>query len=148
MKDAGNDVHRKQSASKQAELGINTYHKQQQALLDWFLKSIPGERLHHLIRTLHRSTLQYGLDVLRRHMEALVVLDLKLYHKYACLLSDRQVAEGAYLYAGWCLFPIPTEIPEESICTRLEFLIKRKVAEYDDIVKSVRKWKNEVDDRI
>ena len=81
-------------------------------------------------------------------MEALVNLDLRFYHKHAVLLSDCDVAEGAYLYTGWCFSPFPTEILQESIRTRLECLTKRKVVEYDDIAKSVRKWKNEVDVRI
>ena len=72
-------------------------------------------------------------------MEALVNLDLRFYHKYACLLSDCEVGEGAYLYTGYCLSPFPTKILEESTRTRLEYLTKRKVARYDYIAKSVRK---------
>jgi len=88
------------STSKKTELNINTYHKQQQALLEQFFTSILGQRSDHLPHTLRRCTLKYGLDVLRQRIEALVDPNLELYHKYACLLSDREVVEGAYLYTG------------------------------------------------
>jgi len=92
--------------------------------------------------------LEYGLDVLQGHMEALVDLDLRLCLKCTCLLSNREVEEGTYLYTGWCLSPLPAEILEELPRAYLEYLIMRKVAQQDDMVGSVRKWKREVEDRI
>jgi len=77
-----------QSTSKQGQIDVDTYRTQQQALQEWLFTPIPGERSDDLLRTLHKYTLAYGLGVLQKRMEALVDLDLKLYRKYACLLSD------------------------------------------------------------
>jgi hypothetical protein len=130
------------------ELDGNTYHTQQQALQEWFFASNPGERPDRLLRTLHRHTLVQGLIVLHQRMRDLVNLDLELYHKYACLLSDREVAECVCLYMACCLPSVPAEVLEGSTRTYLEFLIRQKVTEYDDIAKSVRRWKTNVDNRI
>ena len=97
-----------QSTSKQRQIDVDTCRTQQQALQEWLFTPIPGERSEDLLRTLHKYTLAYGLGILQKRMEALVDLDLKLSRKYACLQSDREVAEGAYSHTVWRLSPFPT----------------------------------------
>jgi hypothetical protein len=130
------------------ELDINTYYTQQQALQEWFFASNPGERPDHLLRTLHRYTLVQGLIVLHQRMKDLVNLNLELYRQYTSLLSDPEVAECVVPYTACCLCSFPAEVLEGSTRTYLEFLIRQKVTEYDNIAESVRRWKTNVDDRI
>ncbi|KAF1848596.1 uncharacterized protein K460DRAFT_262329, partial [Cucurbitaria berberidis CBS 394.84] len=89
------------------DLTTDVAYTQHQTILEWLFVSIPAHRSLHTLPTLHRTTLIYGTATLRQRITDLANLDIKLYHKYASLLSDKEHTEKAFAYTGWCWFPPP-----------------------------------------
>ncbi|KAF1945678.1 hypothetical protein EJ02DRAFT_338294, partial [Clathrospora elynae] len=94
------------------ELDVITAYKQRQDVQEWLFASVTGYRSLHTIPRLHQHTLVHGLSVLRQRIADLVNLDLKLYHKYASLLSDNESSEKAFAYTGWCWLSPPSDTLE------------------------------------
>lgn len=130
------------------ELTTEAGYKQLQTLLEWLFVSVPGHRAIHTLPALHRITLIHGLSTLRQRITDLVDLDLKLFHKYAGLLSDREHEEKAFAYIGWCWFPPPDSTLEVISREELERLLWHDVSFYDEVAESARMWKKDIDGRL
>jgi hypothetical protein len=125
-----------------------TAYKQRQTLLDWLFASIPGQRSTHTLPTLHRTTLIHGLTTLRQRITDLIDLDIRLYHRYASLLTDKEYVEKAFAYAGWVWVVPPAETLEMVGREEVVRLLWQDVQTYDEVARSARMWKMEVDGRI
>lgn len=130
------------------EVTTEVGYTQIQVILEWLFLSIPTHRSFDTLPTLHHTTLSHGLATLRQRIADLADLDLKLYHKYRSLLSDKEYAENAVTYTGWCWFSPPDSTLEMVSREELEKLLWQEVSVYDEIAKSVRMWKKEVDESV
>lgn len=121
---------------------------ERQILRRWLLATSPASRSARILTQLYHETLVHGLTELRQRIVDLADLDIKLHHRYASLLPNKDVESMASDYIGWCWVSSSGDVVEDICREDLEKLVWRDVALHDKIADSVRSWKMKIDWRI
>ncbi|RMZ73701.1 hypothetical protein GMOD_00009451 [Pyrenophora seminiperda CCB06] len=130
------------------EIDVSTFYAQRIIMQEWLFASVSTYRSYAILTTLHRHILIHGLSSLQQRIADLVNLDLQLYHKYCSLLTDEEVGEQTYAYAG-LVWEVSLEAEMELMNREhLEWLLCEDAKMYERVASSVRRWKGEVDGRI
>lgn len=121
--------------------------RQLQNLRKWMFTLFPTDRTAQTLSHLHRETLKCGLTEVHQRIIDLADLDLKLYHKYISLLSQREYEAMASDFIGWCWVSY-NSVVDDVRRGDLEKLLWQDVLLHDKIASSVRKWKMKIDEKI
>jgi len=94
------------------------------------------------------STLLCGIELLHERIEVLMAVELMMYRRYASMLTDREYAKVALKRTGWPWGAASRNVLDALDRDEMEEQLARDLEVHDCVAKSVRKWKEKIDERI